>query len=102
MPLGVQLLNENKIDEMAKIMENLQTYVPMKKQTGTMLLPNGSTLEFDDSKTFTLLFGGDQLTVARARAAAALRSNHETVCDWLEGWQLVVEDWHARLTLMKV
>ena len=88
--------------EMAKIMESLQTYVPMKKQTGTMLLTNGNILEFDDSKTFILLFGGDQLTVARARGAAALRSSHETVCDRLEGLQPVVEDWHARLTLMKV
>ena len=87
---------------MAKIMESLQAYVPMQKQTGTMPLPNGNNLEFDDSKTFTLLFGGDQLTVARARRAAALRSNHETVCDRLEGLQPVIEDWHARLTLMKV
>ena len=98
MPLGVQLLNENKIDEMAKIMESLQKYVPMKKATGTMLLPNRNVLEFDDTKAFGILFGGDQLTVARAHGAAALRCNHETVCDRLEGLEPVIEDWHARLT----
>ena len=69
-PLGVQLPNENKFDEMANIMESLQTYVPMQKQTGTMSLQNGNNLEFDESKTFTLLFGGDQLTAACARGAA--------------------------------
>ena len=102
MPLGVQLLNENKIDEMAKIMESLQKYVPMREATGTMILPNRSVLEFDDTKAFGVLFGGDQLTIARARGAAALRCNHETLSDRLEGLEPVVEDWHARLTLMKV
>lgn len=73
---------------MAKIMECLQKYVPMKE--GKMTLPNGSSLEFDDTKAFGILFGGDQLTVARAHGAASLRCNHETLPDRLEGLEPVV------------
>ena len=84
---------------MAKIMKSLQKYVPMREATGTMIFPNISVLEFDDTKTFGVLFGG---AIARARGAAALRCNHETLSDRLEGLEPVIEDWHARLTLMKV
>ena len=77
-------------------------YVPTKQATGTLSLPNGENLEYDNTKMFSILFGGDQLTVARARGAAALRCNHETVCERLEGLEPVIEDWHARLTLVKV
>ena len=53
-----------------------------------------------------ILFGGDQLTVARARGSAAIRSDHVTsICtrkDRLEGLVPVVEDWHAKQCLLKV
>ena len=76
---------------------NLQhKYVPTRPSTGSIALPNGSTLDFDDTKFFCTLFGGDQLTAAHGRAAAALSCNHETVSDRLEGLEPVIVDWQAR------
>ena len=71
--MGVQLLNENKLDEMSKIMEVFHKYVPTQAGTGTLMLPNGNSLDFDDTKFHEILLGGDQLTVARCRGAAAQR-----------------------------
>ena len=51
---------------------------------------------------FKVLLGGDQLTAARARGAAALRDGHNTSHDRLEGFEAVIEDWHARLAFDKV
>ncbi len=49
-----------------------------------------------------ILFGGDQLTVARARGARRILSNSHNGFDRLEGLVPVVEDWHAKVTFMKV
>ena len=48
--------------------------------------------------TNRLLFGGDQLTAARARGAQRIRSNSERPLDRLEGLEGVCEDWHAKAT----
>ena len=55
----------------------------------------------DDNRFHRILFGGDQLTVARIKEAII---THKT-----ERWTdlkgcivAVVEDWHVRMTLMKV
>ena len=65
-------------------------------------LPNGSTIKFDETNFFQILFGGDQLTVARAHGAQALRATHDTAKERLEGLCPVLEDWHARMILLKV
>ena len=39
--------------------------VPTVSADGQLLLPNGSIEDFDDSQFHSILFGGDQLTVAR-------------------------------------
>lgn len=49
-----------------------------------------------------LLFGGDQLTVARARGAIMIRENSEHAQGRLEGFVPVVEDWHAKVCLLEV
>ena len=49
-----------------------------------------------------IIFGGDQLTVCRSRAPQAARCNDDNPVEQLEGLIPVVEDWHARLTLMRV
>ena len=59
-------------------------------------------LDFDDTSFFTVLPGGDQLTVACARDAQAMRASHDRPSDRLEGSIPVVEDWHSRMTLMRV
>ncbi len=57
---------------------------------------------YDNTKFFEILFGGDQLTTARACGVKALRLGHETAHDRLDGLFPIVEDWHARVTLLKV
>ena len=44
---------------------------------------------------FPLLFGGDQLSVARQRTALKVMSNAQTSTKRLEGLIPTVEDWHA-------
>ena len=55
-----------------------------------------------DYKLTKILLGGDQLTVARAHSAKGMRVNHENAKSCLKGIIPVIEDWHTRLTLMKV
>ena len=100
-PLGIMLLNENKLSEMCKIMESLQRYVPAIPDIRTFDVCE-KHVRVEDSKFCDVLFGGDQLTVARTRGAAAIRSSHDTTFDRLEGLVPVIEDWHARVALVKV
>ena len=67
-----------------------------------ILLPNGSEIEIDNTQFHPILFGGDQLTVARIRGTKVLRDTHDTPSERFEGIVPVVEDWHARMALLKV
>ncbi len=83
-------------------MEKLHQYVPKTESEGIYTLPTGETITYDDTKFHQILFGGDQLTVARARSAQVLRSTHDSAVSRLSGLEAVVEDFHCRMTLMKV
>lgn len=87
---------------MAKILEEFHSYIPTIPSTEIVTLEDGTTRAVDNSHFFHILMGGDQLTVARARGTAALRVTHDTPTERLSGIVPVIEDWHARLTLMKV
>jgi L1 cell adhesion molecule like protein len=100
--LGIALKNENKIDEMCDIMEDLHKYVPSLPINEQIVLPNGEKYELCDTDLWQIVFGGDQLTVVRARAAASIRDDHNTSKDKLNGLIPVIEDGHARVTLLKV
>ncbi len=102
MPLGVLLFNEKKLDEMCKILECLQKYVPSDPVTHQAVLPNGDAYTHQDYKFHPILLGGDQLSVARVRGGQGIRSNHENAKDCLKGFIPVIEDWHACQTLMQV
>ena len=101
-PLGLMLHNENKLDEMRKILEDLHKFVPTLPKEGEFTLPNGSTVPFDNTAFSEVLCGGDQLTVARMRSVKQLRLGHETVTDRFDAITPVIEDWHARVTLLVV
>ena len=101
-PLGVLLFNENMLGEMGHILEAYMSLVPTVPSEGQLVLPNGSSLEFDNTRFFKILLGGDQLTVARVRSTQALRQSEDRATDRLEGLIPVVEDWHTRITLLKV
>ena len=71
-PLGVQLRNENKLEDMGKILEELHIkYVPTNRLKGEPTIPNGHTIPIDNTQFFQTLLGGDQLTVARVRGTVA-------------------------------
>ena len=96
------LKNESKLDEMSSILEQFMKLVPTEPAEGLHVLPNGSTVPYDNTQFFKILLGGDQLTVARVRGTQALRASEDKAVDRLEGVIPVVEDWHARMTLMIV
>lgn len=87
---------------MCKILESVQEYVPSQSKEVQYTLPNGDEVRYSDKHIHKTLFGGDQLTVARARSAQNIRCNEETATKRLEGLIPVVEDWHTRVTLLKV
>lgn len=100
--MGVDLHNENKLDEMSKIMDHYMKYVPTIETKINLDLPNGDSMVLDDTRFSSILFGGDQVTAVRMRSTQALRDSHDNAIDRLEGLLPIVEDWHTRLTLMKV
>jgi len=61
-PLGVLLFNENKVDEMSKILDKLHKYVPAKAVQQVITLPDGRVLTHDDYKLYYILLDGDQLS----------------------------------------
>ena len=89
--MGVFPRNENKIDETIDIMESLQKYSPCTQLP--VVGHDGSEISVDIFHH--ILFGGDQLTVARARSAQAQRENTDRGALRLEGLVPVLEDWHA-------
>ena len=101
-PLGVMMKNENKLDEMCTIMEELHVYVPSAPTTSRIHLESGETLEHRDAKLHPILFVGDQVTVARARGAQAIRASHDSNADRLMGLIPAVADWHTRVILLEV
>jgi len=87
---------------MADILEDLhENYVPTIMSEDIVHLPDQTTRTLENPQFCKTLLGGDQLTAARVRGATALRLTHQKPAYRLEGVVPVVEDWHARLTLMK-
>ncbi len=66
-------------DEKSKIMEEFHRKYHASE--GELTLPNGATFSFDNTSFYEILFGGDQLTVARARGVKNLRLGYETALD---------------------
>ena len=87
---------------MSQILTHYMKTVPTVEAEGQHTLPNGINISFDDTRFHEILIGGDQLTVARVRGAQAIRDTHDKRVDRFEGLIPVVEDWHARMTFLKV
>ncbi len=87
---------------MVDAMRLLHEYVPTLTTKETMEIPDEEVFEVEVDHFHHILFGGDQLTVARGRGAQQIRANSETKTEQLRGLVPVVEDWHARVTLMSV
>ena len=100
--LGIICKNENVVDQMCTIMDQLQTYAPAVQSTKQLSLLEDGVVELDDVDFHRLLIGGDQLTVARCRGSAAVRSDHSTSTECLRGLTPVSEDWHAKRSYLIV
>ena len=94
----MQLYNENVVDEMAKTLDELNKYIPMTATNEDIILPNGDTVNHQDFDVIRIPITGDQVTVARIRAAQLARNSR----DRLEGVLPFVEDWHARQVIVMV
>ena len=87
---------------MCAILDNLDKYIPSVPVNKSLDLANGEVYEMNDHMVYPILLGGDQLTVARVRGAKSIRADHDTNIEKLNGFFPVVEDWHCRMTLLKV
>ena len=87
---------------MCTIMDQLQTYAPGVQSTKQLSLLENGVAELNDVDFHRLLIGGDQLTVARCRGSAAVRSDHSTSTERLCGLTPVSEDWHAKRSYLIV
>lgn len=94
--------NENKLDEMVDIMDELGKYVPCSTTQRKVCIEGLEPEEQTLTSLHQLLFGGDQLTAARARGAIRQRQNSLTAMERLEGFVPVAEDWHAKVCLITV
>ena len=91
--------NENKNSEMIDIMSHFHQYVPLLQQQNT---DQEADISSNRETLHPLLFGGDQLTVARARGCQELRMNSDTTSGRLHGLVPTAEDWHTLVTLLVV
>ena len=84
-------------------MKYVHQYVLTKnvmEQTSVSLSDNPISISKTQMEKF--LFGGDQLTVARARAAKKTRINSTSSDKCLDGLIPCIEDWHTKLALIEV
>lgn len=86
---------------MTQILLALNKYVPADHTEQTFDV-DGVIFTEPETKVWRRMIYGDQLTVARVRGAAALRSLHKTKLDRLEGYVAANSDWHTRLCLVTV
>jgi len=87
---------------MVDIMSHLHQYVPVVTSTQEIMTSTGETVQKENSVLHPILVGGDQLTVARARAAIKAKVNSETAAKQLSGIVPVIEDWHAKANFLGV
>ena len=92
MPLGVLPKYKTQLSEMIEIMSHLQQYV-------AMLGVSACNTERSPHK---IIFGGNQLTEARARSGQEARLNSDTCSGHLEGLQSVAENWHTGVVFLTV
>ena len=88
---------------MVDIMSHLHKYVPTVECDEEVKVPDtDETVTIKQANIHRILFGGDQLTAARARGANKARINSVSPMKLLEGLTPCVEDWHAKLNLLEV
>ena len=89
---------------MVDIMSHLHQYVPTVTYMDNISISDEeeSVLQVPHAIFHKILFGGDQLTAARARGAQKIRMNSISPKTRLEGLIPCTEDWHTKLNLLGV
>ena len=97
------MLNENKGDEMIEILKHLHQYVPEVETEENVYISSEQTyVKKCVVHQHKLLFGGDQLTVARIRGAQTAMCNATDSHMKLEGFIPTIQDWHTQVVLVEV
>jgi len=83
-------------------MKSLQKYVPKQTYQLTYHLSEGNEFVANEQCYHRTLFGGDQSTVCRSCGAQSAQCADDVSDERYHGLVPVTEDWHARMTLMRV
>ena len=76
--------------------------VPKVEADGFLILRDGHTVPFDDTRFNVKLIGGDQLTVVGACSTQSLLDTLDSAVQQCEVLVPVIEDWHVRAVLLQV
>ena len=86
-PLGIQLKDENKTEDMVEIMAELQQYVPMVEVLKDVYVPNiDKTVQVVETLSHPIEFAGDQRTAARGRGAQKAKTHESSLSGRLAGF----------------
>lgn len=97
------LKNENKSDDMVDIMKHMHQYVPYDEYEEEQMVEGiAETVTVTKASAYPILFGGDQLTAARARSARKAKVNSVVPAKRFHGLIPVAEDWHTRMNYLGV
>ena len=87
---------------MVAILTHLHQYVPHVTYFENRSISNGDKETIEKAKMHPVLFGGDQLTAARARHSIKAKINSQNPVKQLKGIILVIEDWHTKANFLGV
>ena len=88
---------------MIDIIDHHHQYVPKTSSTSSFPLNDGSKdVEVTNYNFHQILFGGDQLTCARARGSQLDRVTSDNNKGQLQGVIPCFEDWHVKVVILKV
>jgi len=80
----------------------LHKYIPQSTYCVERAVSTGVVEKIEQAKMRQILFGGDQLTVARAKCAIKGKMNSQTPEKSLVGIVPVIEDWHTKANFLGV
>ena len=87
---------------MIKILTHIHRYVPAVEHETEVEISNAAPLSVSSVVTHLILFGGEQLTVARVRGAQDAKCNSVSANKRFDGLVPVLEDWHTKVVILEV
>ena len=87
---------------MIQILHHLQKYIPRVEYEEVFIPSTATTVSKVRLKQHRIVFGGDQLTVARTRGAQVAMANAHALKERIDGFFPTVQDWHTEVVLIKV